>query len=68
MPVVVLTSDRQLEFGAGGVGTWPAWRAAQDRLASLLNARHITRTNSSHAIQMQSADLNVSNATKQFGE
>lgn len=51
IPVVVLTSDKPFEFGAGGPATWSAWREAQDRLAALLNARYVTHTNSGHFIQ-----------------
>ena len=57
MPVVVLTSDRRFDFGAGGAETWPAWRTAQDRLAKLLNAKHISDTNSGHIIQMEQPGL-----------
>jgi D-alanyl-D-alanine carboxypeptidase len=57
MPVVVLTSDKRFDFGAGGVETWPAWRTAQDRLAKVLNAKHVSDTNSGHAIQMEQPQL-----------
>jgi pimeloyl-ACP methyl ester carboxylesterase len=60
IPVVVLTSDKCFEFvpGAGGAkATCPAWRAAQDRLATLLNAKHITDTNSGHFIQGEQPQL-----------
>ena len=53
MPIVVLTSDKRFDFGAGGTETWPAWRTAQDRLTKLLNAKHVSDTNSGHAIQME---------------
>jgi pimeloyl-ACP methyl ester carboxylesterase len=53
VPVVLLSSDKRFDFGAGGVETWPAWRTAQDRLAKLLNAKHVSETNSGHAIQME---------------
>jgi pimeloyl-ACP methyl ester carboxylesterase len=53
IPVVVLTSDKRFDFGAGGPETWPAWQTAQERLAKLLNAKHVSRTNSGHAIQME---------------
>jgi pimeloyl-ACP methyl ester carboxylesterase len=49
IPAVVLTSDEPFDFGAGD-GTWPAWLAAQDRLAKLLGAEHITDTTSGHYI------------------
>lgn len=57
MPVVVLTSDKRFDFGAGGPETWAAWRTAHDRLAKLLNAKHISKTNSGHAIQMEQPRL-----------
>ena len=57
MPVVVLTSDKRFDFGAGGSEAWPAWRAAQDRLAKLLRAKHVSETNSGHAIQMEQPQL-----------
>jgi pimeloyl-ACP methyl ester carboxylesterase len=57
MPVVVLTSDKRFDFGAGGAETWPAWRTAQDRLAKLLNAKHVSDTNSGHIIQMEQPGL-----------
>ena len=53
MPVIVITSDKRFDFGAGGAETWRAWRTAQDRLAKLLNAKHVSDTNSGHAIQME---------------
>lgn len=53
IPVVVLTADKQFEFGAGGAETWPAWREAHSQLAALLHARHVTETNSSHGIQLE---------------
>ena len=57
IPVVVLTSDKRFDFGAGGPETWPAWRTAHDRLAKLLNAKHVSDTNSGHAIQMEQPQL-----------
>lgn len=57
VPVVLLTSDKRFDFGAGGADTWPAWRTAQDRLAKLLNAKHVSDTNSGHAIQMEQPQL-----------
>jgi pimeloyl-ACP methyl ester carboxylesterase len=57
MPVVVLTSDKRFDFGAGGAETWHAWRTAQDRLAKLLNAKHVSNTNSGHVIQMEQPAL-----------
>jgi pimeloyl-ACP methyl ester carboxylesterase len=57
IPVVVLTSDKRFDFGAGGTETWPAWRTAQDGLAKLLKAKHVSDTNSGHAIQMEQPQL-----------
>ena len=57
IPVVLLTSDKRFDFGAGGAETWPAWRTAQQRLAKLLNAKHVSDTNSGHAIQMEQPQL-----------
>ena len=57
IPVIVLTSDKRFDFGAGGPETWQAWRTAQDDLAKLLNAKHISDTNSGHAIQMEQPQL-----------
>ena len=57
MPIVVLTSDKRFDFGAGGPETWGAWRSAHDHLAKLLNAKHISNTNSGHAIQMEQPQL-----------
>ena len=59
MPIVVLTSDKRFDFGAGGPETWPAWRTAHDRLAKLLNAKHVSDTNSGHTIQMEQPQLVV---------
>lgn len=56
IPAVVLTSDMPFDFGAGDV-TWPAWLAAQDRLATLLGANHITDTNSGHYIAGEQPQL-----------
>jgi pimeloyl-ACP methyl ester carboxylesterase len=56
IPAVVLTSDKPFDFGAGD-GTWPAWLAAQDRLAKLLGAEHITDTNSGHYIAGEQPQL-----------
>jgi pimeloyl-ACP methyl ester carboxylesterase len=58
IPIVVLTSDKPFDFGAGD-GTWPAWLAAQDQLATLLSAKHITETNSGHYIAGEQPKLVV---------
>lgn len=60
VPAVVLTSDECFEYvpGAGGAkATCSSWRAAQDQLATLLNAKHITDTNSGHFIQGEQPQL-----------
>jgi len=57
IPAVVLTSDMPFDFGAGEDGTWPAWLAAQDRLAKLLGAEHINDTNSGHYIAGEQPQL-----------
>ena len=57
IPVVLLTSDKRFDFGAGGAETWPAWLNAQDRLAKLLNAKHVSETNSGHVIQMERPEV-----------
>lgn len=50
VPAAVLTSDHPFDFGVGGGTTWPAWLAAQKRLAGELGAEHVTHTNSGHYI------------------
>jgi pimeloyl-ACP methyl ester carboxylesterase len=67
MPIVVVTSDKRFDFGAGGPETWPAWRTAQDRLAKVLKAKHVSDTNSGHAIQMEQPQL-VINVIRQVVE
>jgi pimeloyl-ACP methyl ester carboxylesterase len=60
VPAVVLTSDRPWDLQVGDAGTtWPAWTAAQDRLARLLRARHLTDTNSSHPINLEQPGIVV---------
>ena len=59
MPAIVLTSDKRFDFGAGGPETWTAWRTAQDRLSNVLNAKHVSDTNSGHVIQMEQPQLVV---------
>ncbi|MFD3553297.1 alpha/beta fold hydrolase [Streptomyces goshikiensis] len=54
LPATVLTSDRPWDLGVGNSGsTWPAWLAAQDRLARELHARHVTDTGSGHGIAVE---------------
>ncbi|MEI8083689.1 MAG: hypothetical protein WCI74_17775, partial [Actinomycetes bacterium] len=57
VPTVVITSDHPFDFGAGGLDTWPAWSAAQDRFASALHAEHITKTDSGHLIPIEQPKL-----------
>ena len=64
MPAIVMTSDKRFDFGAGGAETWQAWRTAQDRLAKVLNAKHVSDTKSGHAIQMEQPSL-VINAIRE---
>jgi pimeloyl-ACP methyl ester carboxylesterase len=60
MAAIVLTSDKPWDLLVGETGsTWPAWLAAQGRLATLLNAKHITSTNSGHAINIEQPKLVV---------
>jgi len=67
IPAVVLTSDKPFDFGAGEDGTWPAWLAAQERLAKLLGAKHINDTNSGHYIAGEQPQL-VIDAIRQVVE
>lgn len=53
LPAVVLTSDRPWDLAVGGGSTWPAWLAAQRRLAEELRARHVTDTDSGHGIAVE---------------
>lgn len=63
-PAAVLTSDQPWDLQVGDSGsTWPAWLAAQQRLASSLNAQHITRTDSGHGIAVEQPQL-VSDAIR----
>ncbi|MFG2994129.1 hypothetical protein ACGFZK_33365 [Streptomyces sp. NPDC048257] len=49
----VLTSDHPWDLGVGGGSTWPAWLAAQRRLAEDLHARHVADTDSGHGIAVE---------------
>ena len=58
VPAVVLTADKPWNLPVGDAGsTWPAWLAAQDRLAGLLHARHIMNTDSGHPIGVEQPRL-----------
>ncbi|MGW6980935.1 alpha/beta fold hydrolase [Streptomyces sp. NPDC054932] len=59
LPAVVLTSDHPWDLGVGGGSTWPAWLAAQQRLAEGLHARHVTDTDSGHGIAVEQPRLVV---------
>ena len=51
IPATVLSSDQEWDLGVTpGQSTWPAWLAAQDRLARSLDATHIGTTDSGHGI------------------
>jgi pimeloyl-ACP methyl ester carboxylesterase len=56
IPSVVLSSDECFELLPGET-TCQAWREAQDLLAAQLDAEHITRTDSSHLIQVENPEL-----------
>jgi pimeloyl-ACP methyl ester carboxylesterase len=54
VPAVVLTSDQPWNLSVGEAGsTWRAWTTAQDRLARLLHAEHVTTTDSGHPINVE---------------
>jgi pimeloyl-ACP methyl ester carboxylesterase len=58
LPAAVLTSDHPWDLQVGDTGsTWPAWLAAQDRLADELRARHVTDTDSGHGIAVEKPRL-----------
>ncbi|MCX5307472.1 alpha/beta hydrolase [Streptomyces sp. NBC_00160] len=59
LPAVVLTSDHPWDLSVGGGSTWPAWLAAQRRLADDLRARHVTSTDSGHGIAVEQPRLVV---------
>ncbi|WP_405942860.1 alpha/beta fold hydrolase [Streptomyces sp. NBC_00207] len=64
LPAVVLTSDKPWDLQVGDSGsTWPAWLAAQNRLAAELHARHVTDTDSGHAIAVEQPQV-VSQAVR----
>ena len=60
IPSVILTSDKPWDLQVRTTGSsFPAWLAAQDRLAAQLKARHITQTNSSHGIAVEQPQIVV---------
>jgi hypothetical protein len=65
VPATVLTSDRPWDLRVGDTGsTWPAWLAAQNRLADALGARHVTHNDSGHGISVEQPRL-VSSAIRE---
>ncbi|MGN6127280.1 MAG: alpha/beta fold hydrolase [Humibacter sp.] len=58
IPATVLSSDHAWDLGVTpGTSTWPAWLAAQDRLAASLHATHIGKTDSGHGIAVEQPAL-----------
>jgi pimeloyl-ACP methyl ester carboxylesterase len=66
VPAVVLTSDQCFEFvpGSDAKATCSAWLAAQLQLATLLDAKHITDTDSGHFIQGEYPKLVIASVRK----
>jgi pimeloyl-ACP methyl ester carboxylesterase len=66
IPAFVLTSDKCFAFvpGAEAEATCSAWREAQDLLATLLEANHITHTKSGHFIQGENPQLVIHSVRK----
>ncbi len=66
IPAVVLTSDKCFAFvpGAEAEATCSAWQEAQDLLATLLDAKHITHTKSGHFIQGENPQLVIHSVRK----
>jgi pimeloyl-ACP methyl ester carboxylesterase len=65
LSALVLTADKPWDLQVGNSGsTWPAWLAAQDRLAGELHARHITDTDSGHGINVEQPQL-LSNSIRE---
>jgi pimeloyl-ACP methyl ester carboxylesterase len=69
IPAVVLSSDECFAFvpGFDAKATCSAWREAQDLLATLLDAKHITDTDSGHFIQGENPQLVIHSARKVVG-
>lgn len=57
--VVTSSQPWSLLVGTGEVSTWPAWEEAQDRLAALVHATHITNTHSGHVIAIEQPQVVV---------
>jgi pimeloyl-ACP methyl ester carboxylesterase len=62
VPAAVRTASQPWSVlaGTGLPSTWPAWQSAQDRLADLWHATHITRTRSGHVIAIERPQIVVS--------
>jgi len=57
IPVVVLTSDKRFDFGAGGPETWRRGEPLMIVSQSFSTRKHVSDTNSGHAIQMEQPGL-----------
>ena len=57
VPAVVITAGQPWNLPVGP--TWPAWTAAQDRLAELLHAAHVTAAGSGHGIAVEQPEVVV---------
>ena len=58
VPATVLSSDQPWDLGVTpGESTWPAWLAAQDRLAHSLDSQHVSKTDSGHGIAVEQPAL-----------
>ena len=69
IPAVVLSADKCWftfpgDDAAEAEATCSAWLAAQDQLATVLNAKHITDTNSGHFIQGEQPKLVIHSVRK----
>jgi pimeloyl-ACP methyl ester carboxylesterase len=69
IPSVVLSADSCWFIlpGFDAKTTCSAWLAAQDQLATHLDAEHITRTNSGHFIQGENPELVIDSVRKVTG-
>lgn len=59
VPAVVLTAQKPWDLQVGDGSTWPKWLESQDLLATVLHARHISKTHSGHAIAVEKPALVV---------
>jgi pimeloyl-ACP methyl ester carboxylesterase len=72
IPAVVLSAEKCRftfpgEDTAEAEATCSAWLAAQDQLATILNAKHITDTNSGHFIQGEQPQLVIDSVREVVG-